>query len=1122
MIQYYIRTKRIIYVVTLLLFIYNINVIPAVQSLVQLNQQQKTSFFNSYPAIIIRNHDNNNNNNNNNGRIQHQHQHRLSRWGLSSQQQQYKQQHKRKSNPMIRLFSSVPPDADWDNVDENNNSNDDDNEFPFAPREERNNYESEGMIAEKANEMIATQQLDSNDNERIMDRELYDEISTSFLQYSMSIIMGRAIPDARDGLKPVHRRILYSMDQLRLYSTSSHRKCARVVGDVLGKYHPHGDIAIYDSLVRMAQTFITNHVLIDGYGNFGSIDNDPAAAMRYTECRLTSFTKYTLLDDQYDDNAISTNDNNDVDGDNNYSIVDFVPNFDGNEIEPTILPAKVPLLLLNGGSGIAVGMATNIPPHNLKELMNACIYMVQLRQLQKEQEREITDAELLNIIPGPDFPTAALMIGTEGVKQLYTTGHGSIILRAVTHVEAIPNSMSRNAIIITELPYQVNKSLLLEKIAALVNDKKLDGISDLRDESDRDGIRIVIELKRDAVTSVVLKNLYIKTSLQTSFAGNFLALFPKKLDIDKDNINPDNNKNIDDVDDTIQEENIVSLNDNNQVIIPQRFTLKKALDCFLDFRFITIRRKTKNQLMKVQYRIMIVNGLLIALTDIDKVIQIIRTSNDNKMARIAIQKHFNITTIQIDSILKLQLGQLTKLNKEKLVLEKEDLLKRQIELINLLNIDNNVYDTMLLEFNDIINKYGRDRKTIILSPNNNGNNDVNGDYHDISNISDMDLIKNSRSIIVMTHGGYIKRLPLKTFERVQGRGTRGKRGTVASTESNTMTTPSSQQQEVEVEEEDVAHCFSCNDHDLLLMVTQNGIGYGIRAYQIPVVGRTARGKPIPSVLPAMNPTDIITSVVPIVSSSTSKQSTSNTNNNDDNDSDDSYLLFATEYGWIKRTPISSFDNISTNRGLIVSKLDSGDKLKWCQQVTNDDDILIGTSKGMATRFSIKEIRPTARSSRGVRAMILKVNDTIADVNILRSNINNNMVSKEEKEYALIVTSNGYGKRVPTSEFARRSRGCKGVIATKFKKRQQYNDTNNKKKNNNNQNVIDDQVSCLLTVGNDPNQEIIVMTAKGLMLRQKVINIPSQSRSATGVTIQKLNDGDHIISVSIVPTYEEAD
>lgn len=505
--------------------------------------------------------------------------------------------------------------------------------------------------------------------------DLPQEISNSFLQYALSIILGRALPDARDGLKPVHRRILYAMYQLNLSYKGSHRKCARVVGEVLGKFHPHGDTAVYDALVRLAQPFSSGTPLIDGHGNFGSIDADPAAAMRYTECKLTRVSSETLLEDIMSDT------------------VDFISNFDGNEMEPTVLPARIPLLLVNGCAGIAVGMATNVPPHNLGEIMDACVSLVEARVAGKE----VTDDRLFKLVPGPDFPTGASILGVEDSKKMHKSGHGGVTIRAITHMEKIGKSGKRTAIIITELPYQVNKANLLEKTASLVNDKKIEGISDLRDESDRDGIRVVIECKKDAVPMVVLNNLYKQTQLQTQFSGNFLAL-----------MGSDGTK-------------------------PERFTLRSALEYFLEFRFDTIRRKAQFDLGRVSSRNEIVMGLLKALKDVDRVIEIIRNAENTADAKETLVQDLELTENQADAVLKLQLGQLTRLNKDKLLEEKATLEKSIEKLETLLRDDNTVWNAMVDDFKDIKSKFSVPRRTKI--------------EHDSasSSLSDLDLITNSRS-----------------------------------------------------------------------------------------------------------------------------------------------------------------------------------------------------------------------------------------------------------------------------------------------------------------------------------------------------------------------------------------
>lgn len=636
------------------------------------------------------------------------------------------------------LFST--PDGDLDSIDEESDDRGRREGFVYATPEP---FTSEADIAEAANNAVAiaiaamsTNNANSRGDSRI---ELKTEVQNSFLQYALSIILGRALPDARDGLKPVHRRILYSMDQLSLVPSSPHRKCARVVGEVLGKYHPHGDVAVYDALVRMAQSFSTSYRLVDGHGNFGSVDADPAAAMRYTECRLTTLAVSALL--------------HDVDEDT----VDFAPNFDGNEHEPTVLPARLPFLLLNGSSGIAVGMATNIPPHNLREILMACGALVRQERMQQQltatadgggSEQQgplpVTDADLCRMVPGPDFPTGGSIMGTANSRRLHTTGNGGIVVRAVTHIEQVVRpgggqqkqkttssnngssapASARTALVATELPYQVNKAALLEQVAALVNDRTLEGISDLRDESDRDGIRVVFELKRDAVPAVVLSNLYKKTRLQTVFSGNFVALMQG---------NNGERRNAGSGFTAPMEPSSATA-----PLTPQRFTLREALDYFLDFRFHTIRRRTAFQLKKVEARKHIVGGLLLALSRVDEVIALIRSLPDPAACREALMDDVAVGGLQLglskeqaDSVLKLQLGQLTRLNQGKLDEEKADLESKSSDLQRLLQVDDAVYRLMLDEFDEMEQKYGDDRKTKILV--------------DEGEVNEIDMVTNGRS-----------------------------------------------------------------------------------------------------------------------------------------------------------------------------------------------------------------------------------------------------------------------------------------------------------------------------------------------------------------------------------------
>lgn len=688
---------------------------------------------------------------------------------------------------------------------------------------------------------------------------------------------------------------------------------------------------------------------------------------------------------------------------------------------------------------LSTGMATNIPPHNLREILTACAALVKARM--DPTTNDVTEDDLCRMVPGPDFPTGASIMGRSGAKQLYTTGNGGILMRAVTEIEQVKSTRTttRTAIIVKELPYQVNKSALLEKIAALVNDKKLDGIADLRDESDRDGIRVVLELKRDAVPAVVLANLYKKTSLQTSFSGNFLALMSS---------NKDENNKMDDPDDETS-------------LTPKRFTLREALDCFLDFRFTTIRRKTTFQLEKVVARMHIVEGLLLALNQMDAVIDLIRKAPDQASVKEALMEEgglLELSQAQADALLRLQLGQLTRLNQDKLSDEQADLKTQETELNRLLTEDEAVYQVMLDDFKSLDATFGVDRKTVILQED--------------GQVSEMELVTNSQSVIVVTRGGYIKRMPLKTFES-QGRGTRGKKGS----------------SDVSSAEEEVSHVITCNDHDTLLMITDNGIAYGLRAYQVPTASRTAKGAPIPSVLP-ISADQKVTAVLPVSEFSP-----------------DEYIVLATEQGWIKRTPLNAFEKTSS-RGLIIASLAEDDKLQWCDKCTDESDILMASSRGMATRFEASKLRPTGRTSRGVRAMKLKEGDTIADMNVLvKSNDSSSSSnSPDEKEFALCVTANGYGKRVSTSEFRTTARGGVGVIAIKFKTPQQ------KQKQQD-----EDKLSCFCVVQKE--DEILVNTAKGVMVRQQVSQIPSQGRSATGVLLQKVDAGDTITSVSVVPKEE---
>lgn len=821
---------------------------------------------------------------------------------------------------------------------------------------------------------------------QVLPLELKDELENSFMQYAMSVIMGRALPDVRDGMKPVHRRILYAMFALGLTPESGYRKCARVVGEVLGKFHPHGDSSVYEALVRMAQDFVMSAPLVAGHGNFGSVDNDPPAAMRYTECRLSGVARDALMTDLGQDT------------------VPMVPNFDGNEQEPAVLPARLPMLLLNGAAGIAVGMATNIPPHNLGELVDGCVALL--------GDRDLPDAELYRLIPAPDFPTGGHLLGTEGARRFYETGNGGIQIRAVTNMEMITNGrMSRNAIIVTELPYQVSKAGLLAKIAEMVNDKKLDGISDLRDESNRDGIRVVLELKRDANPSVVRNNLFKKTQLQASFAGNHLALGAAGKQ-------------------------------------PHRYSLRQALLEFLDFRFETVRKRAAFDLGKVQARQHLLEGLLLALGRIDDIIDLMRKSKDTASARKKLMgKEYGLTEVQANAILGLTLSRLTGMEEKKLKSEQKDLASKNKELTQLMEDDSKVKAVMVEEMLALKNKYAVPRRSIIIK--------------DEGELSAESLIENLQSIIMITHSGYIKRMPLDQFES-QNRGTRGKAGAKLG------------------EGDRVKFLFTVNDHDTVLFISEKGVAYAVRAFEVPVGSRVAKGVPLPQVVP-INNQESIQGVIPVSSFP-----------------DDEFLVLLTKDGWIKRTALSAFQKV-TARGLTCISLGDGDRLRHVGRCRDSQTVIIGTQNGFATRFHMSKLRASGRSSRGVKSMNLRDGDRPVDMDILPD-----PDTEADDQQLLLLTRSGLGKRVAATEFRIQGRGGMGVIATKFKARQ-----------------TDDKLACLRVVSD--NDEIVLSTKGGNIVRQRAADISIQGRAATGVVVQKLVKGDEIVNVAVVPEkFQEED
>jgi len=823
----------------------------------------------------------------------------------------------------------------------------------------------------------------------------------------MSVIVGRALPDARDGLKPVHRRILYAMHELGLTPDRPFRKCARVVGEVLGKYHPHGDTAVYDALVRMAQDFSMRSPLINGHGNFGSVDNDPPAAMRYTECRLQSLATDSLLRDIESET------------------VDFLDNFDGSQQEPIVLPARVPQILLNGSSGIAVGMATNIPPHNLGELVDGLVALI--------HNSEITEKELMRYIPAPDFPTGGQILGRSGIKDAYTTGRGSITMRGVAQVETIEHRgrPDKEAIIVSELPYQTNKAALIEKIAEMVNDKRIEGISDIRDESDRRGMRVVIELKRDAYPRVVLNNLYKQTPLQTNFGANMLALVGNE---------------------------------------PQLLTIKQFLEVFLEFRIETITRRTQYELRKAEERDHLLQGLLIALDNLDAVIAVIRAAADTATAKSQLIEQFGLSEAQADAILQMQLRRLTALEAQKIQAEHEELQVRIADLQDILANRSRILEIIETEALQIKTTHDTPRRTVIQ--------EVEGELDDI------DLIANEKAVILVTEQGYIKRMPIHSFA-AQARATRGKAAARMK------------------EDDGVEHFLTCCDHDSLLFFSDRGVVYSLRAYQIPAASRTARGVPIVQMLPIPH-NEKITSVVPVSEFT-----------------DDVYLVMLTRKGYIKKTALDAFSNIRAN-GLIAISLGEGDQLRWVRLCRAEDSIIVGTSQGMAIHFKADhdQLRPLGRATRGVKAMKLRSKDELISMDIIPAQVVERLVATANSEeveteddtsdevngeeihetagqgpWVLVVTTGGLGKRVPVSQFRLQNRAGMGLVAIKFRHKK-------------------DKLAALRVV--NQGDELMMVTMRGIIIRQAIDAISPQSRMATGIRVQRLDEEDAIAAVALVP------
>ena len=799
-----------------------------------------------------------------------------------------------------------------------------------------------------------------------------EEVQYSFLEYAMAVIVGRALPDVRDGLKPVQRRILYAALEAGLRPDRQHRKCAALIGDVMKKYHPHGDTAIYDALVRMAQDFSTRYPLIDGQGNFGSIDGDEAAAFRYTESRLSQLAMQLLRD---------------IDEDT----VDFGDNFDGFEQEPTVLPARFPNLLVNGSAGIAVGMATNIPPHNLTEVIDAVIEILEKPELAADKETML--AAVMNHVKGPDFPTAGLILGRQGIVDAFTTGRGSVKMRAVCEVEEGPKGAPR--IVVTELPYQVNKARLAQKIAELATakDHRLEGIADLRDESSREGIRLVIELKRNAVPQVVLNQLYKRTQLQDNFAVNMLALVDG---------------------------------------VPRTLNLAEVIEHYITHQMQVVIRRTRHRLRKAEERSHILEGLIIALDHIDEIIELIRASADTDEAKQGLMARYGLSEVQAQHILDMPLRRLTALEQDKIRDEHEQLQQVIAELKGILADPSKVRAIIAEELAEIRKKFGDERRTRIVPDE--------GEF-DIE-----DLIADEDLVVSVSRDGYIKSVPLDTY-RKQGRGGRGVRGTALK------------------EGDIVEHLLTTTAHSYLLLFSTLGRVYRLKAHEIPKRDRTARGTAVVNVVP-MRPEDRVAAVI-------------------DTRDYESYLhlLIATRKGMVKKTLFREYDS-SRREGIIALNLKPGDEVVRVRPTSGNDDVLLITKKGKAIRFSESNVRPMGRTATGVIGIRLDSDDEVVACDVVEN----------EDDELLIVTEFGYGKRTKLSQFPRKGRGGKGVIAAKLTKpRGQI------------------KGACIVS----PEDEVFLISNDGVVIRIGVRTISRQGRPATGVRVMNLPPGTGISAVAMV-------
>lgn len=813
----------------------------------------------------------------------------------------------------------------------------------------------------------------------IQQRDIAGEMRSYYIDYAMSVIVGRALPDVRDGLKPVHRRVLYSMNEMGLKYNKAYKKSARVVGDVLGKYHPHGDTAVYDTLVRMVQDFSLRKPLIDGQGNFGSIDGDSAAAMRYTECRLQHIADEML---------------NDLDKDT----VKMIPNYDGSLMEPSVLPAKMPALLVNGSSGIAVGMATNIPTHNLGEVCDGIIAYI--------KNPDITTKEMMKIIKGPDFPTGAWIRGTKGIYEYFETGRGSVRVQASTEIEE--RKGGREAIIVTAIPYQVNKTALIESIVALVRDKKITDISDIRDESDRRGMRLVIEVKRDGNAQVVLNHLFKHTQLQTSFAVNMLAIVDGR---------------------------------------PRVLSLKEVMKAYVKHRQEVVTNRTKFDLNKAQRREHILAGLLIAIANMDEVVAIIRSSQDVPAAKIALMNKFQLSEVQAQAILDMRLHQLTQLSSAAIEQEQKDLLKLIAELQGILADPQKILDIIVDELTELKKNYGDERRTQI-GP-------------DMTDFSMEDLIEKEDVVITISNDGYAKRIPLSTYKS-QNRGGKGIIGGKTK------------------EEDFMEHLFITSSHATILMFTNRGRVFALRAFEIPEGTRMSKGKAIVNLL-QLTGEEKVTSAVSIEDFDPKKHNA---------DTEKAYLTMCTRMGSIKRVELEEFANIRKS-GIIAIGLEEGDVLISVQMTYGKSDIIIATKQGKSIRFDENQVRAMGRPAKGVRGINLAKGDEVVGME--------HAPNDGQQPDVLSVCENGYGKRTEFSEYKRQNRGGMGVITIKTSERN----------------------GCVVGIKLvDESKDLMVVTEKGMTIRTRCEEIRSVGRNAQGVRLVKLEEGDKIARIAPVVKDEE--